>query len=78
MMTKLNPTSVLSALSIVAMLITPAFAHKQKRHPLHQQRMSRLHRQSGFYSYATIPLGQKQRDDLPYYGNAPYDQRDDW
>jgi hypothetical protein len=77
-MEKLNLPLVLFALGIVTLLTTPAFAHKRHRHPLHHQRRSHLRRQSGFYSYATIPLPETPKSDLPYYGNPPYDQRDDW
>jgi hypothetical protein len=69
---------VLFTLGVVSLLTTPAFAHKQNRHPLPHQRMSRLHRQKDFYSYATVPFAEMPKSDLPYYGNAPYDQRDDW
>jgi hypothetical protein len=75
-MEKLNLPLVLFALGIVTILTTPALAHKQNRHPLHHQRRSHFHHQSGFY--ATVPFRQKPKSDLPYYGNTPYDQRDDW
>lgn len=75
-MEKLNV--VLFAFGIVTVLTAPAFAHKQNHHPLRHQRVSHFHRQSAFYGYATVPFPETPRSDLPYYGNTPYDQRDDW
>jgi hypothetical protein len=62
---KLLLIALVSALGIAAMLTGPASA--QYRQPTHHQRMSQA---PGY--------GQQQNSDTPYYGNAPYDQRDDW
>jgi len=62
---KLLLIALASALGIAAMLASPASA--QYRQPTHHARMSQA---PGY--------GQQQNPDIPHYGDAPYDQRDDW
>lgn len=63
---KLAMTALLTALGIAA-----AFAQS------HHERVSRsLHQR--LYNYAPGSTAQQPNFDAPSYGNAPYDQRDDW
>ncbi|HEY1746714.1 MAG TPA: hypothetical protein VGG11_08130 [Xanthobacteraceae bacterium] len=62
---KLLLIALASALGIAAMFTSPASA--QYRQPTRHERMS----QAPTY-------GQQQNPDIPHYGDAPYDQRDDW
>jgi hypothetical protein len=62
---KLLLIALVSALGIATMLAGPASA--QYRQPPHHERMSQA---PGY--------GQRQNPDIPHYGDAPYDQRDDW
>lgn len=62
-------TVAMAAFGIAATLTSPAFAqyHQPSRHERSLQSRD----------YApTYP--QQQNSNIPYYGNAPYDQRDDW
>jgi hypothetical protein len=61
---KLLLTALAGAIGIAAMLTTPALA--QDYQSSHHER------------YARSPSAQQWNSDIPYYGNAPYDQRDDW
>jgi len=60
--------AAMTAFGITATLASPAFA--QHRELPHHQRMSHSPR---VYDRAPLP-----DSNVPYYGNAPYDQRDDW
>jgi hypothetical protein len=64
-------TVAMTALGITATLATPAFAQQRE---YHHQRVLRS-ADPPFYNYAP---GAAVNSDTPYYGNAPYDQRDDW
>jgi hypothetical protein len=74
-MKMINSKLTLSALGVVAMLTSPAFAQKQH----HQRSHPRTTSHSRLYDYA-VPRSQPGNvdSDIPAYGNAPYDQRDDW
>ena len=61
---KLLLTTLVGVLGIAATLATPAFA--QYREPSRHER-----------TYAA-PSEQQYNSDIPHYGDAPYDQRDDW
>jgi hypothetical protein len=58
------------ALGIGTAITSPASA--QYRQPSHHERMSQLP------DYAPAPSAQQLNSDIPYYGEAPYDERDDW
>lgn len=66
---KLLLTAVAGAVGIAVMLATPALAQDYQRSG--QERTAR----SPDYSTRSA---QQWNSDIPYYGNAPYDQRDDW
>lgn len=71
---KLALTAFVSAVGIAAMLTGPAFA--QHRELSHHHRVARSP-DPPLYNYAPGTATQLNSD-TPYYGNAPYDQRDDW
>jgi len=64
-------TALVGALGLAATVATPAFAQQRE---LHHQRVLRS-ADPPLYNYAP---GAAANSDTPYYGNAPYDQRDDW
>jgi len=64
-------TVAMTALGIAATLSSPALAQQRD---LHQQRVLRS---ADPPLYNSAP-GAAANSDTPYYGNAPYDQRDDW
>ena len=64
-------TAVMTALGIAATLTSPAFAQHRELH--HHQVLHSPDRP--VFNYAP---GPSVNSDIPYYGNAPYDQRDDW
>jgi hypothetical protein len=68
---KLLLSALVSALGISAMLTSSASAQS------YHERASRSPHQR-LYNYAPRPSAQQPNSDIPYYGNAPYDQRDDW
>jgi hypothetical protein len=74
-MRTLNPkvllTVLVTALGIAATLTSPALAQQRESH--HQ----RVLRSDDPPLYNAAP-GAAVNSDIPYYGNAPYDQRDDW
>jgi hypothetical protein len=61
-------TVAMTALGIAATLASPAMAQQREYH--HQRSAD-----PPVYNYAP---GAAVNSDVPYYGNAPYDQRDDW
>jgi hypothetical protein len=63
-------TAVVTALGIAATLTSPALA--QQRDPSRHERMSQSPRT---FDYRP---GRSVNSDIPSYGNAPYDERDDW
>ncbi len=69
--TKALLTAAVAALGIAATLTNPAFAQQREAH--HQ----RVQRSDDPPLYNAAP-GPAANSDIPYYGNAPYDQRDDW
>ena len=64
-------TALLAAFGIAATVASPAFAQS------YHERTSRSSDQR-LYNYAPGPAVQQPNSDTPSYGNAPYDQRDDW
>lgn len=75
-MRTLNPkvllTAAVAVLGIATTLATPALAQQYRE--LHHQRVLRSD-DPPLYNSAPGPAANS---DIPYYGNAPYDQRDDW
>ncbi len=73
-MKTLNPkvllTAAMTAFGIAATLTSPALA--QDGELPHHERMSQPPRTFDYGPGSTV------RSDIPSYGNAPYDQRDDW
>lgn len=64
-------TVAMTALGLAATLASPAFAQQREAH---HQRVLRSD-DPPLYNAAAGPAANS---DIPYYGNAPYDQRDDW
>jgi hypothetical protein len=64
-------TVAMTAFGIAATLASPASAQQRE---YHHQRVLRS-ADPPVYNYAP---GAAVNSDIPYYGNAPYDQRDDW